>query len=503
MRPFLHAIVTLAVVFWAEGLRPAADKTDTKAELRGRVVCDGDPVPGAKIDVPANGEWTTTVTDDKGRFSVSGLPKNTRWRVGVSKQPKGDWMTLVASIVVEIPPGQQIVDLGDIPVGCIPDETSDILWFASPRPLRGPAILLSVSPTYSGDVDISALFRQLHPQKREMPPDGARNTPIFTDRRLQEAVGALKKEYPAPWSLQNVLKWYRKAKDAPTRKHWLSVLAASRHPKAAIELGNAIEDRSLMAGGEAIDGLLYHFATPLVVGGSEQQFEAAFKWWKANKDRLLAEVEVDGWWRVISAQREGKPDQSDAAWGPLLCFRHERLIINALVNARHKLSCENSTKQIDITVRHGDATEVYRGIYRVEGDNLTMCLGLPGRRQGQTSTSAGERPADFTADKGQQRALYVLKRLRPEEGQLKLLSANVSPVGVVGHRGFSDEQGRTIMHVYYKEGRSWPLGGNFRMHGPWPEEELVVHSVVLYRYRDGWTAEYYGRDMQLDRVAHR
>lgn len=62
---------------------------------------------------------------------------------------------------------------------------------------------------------------------------------------LDRAEAFLSTKYPRPWTLENVLGWYRAEKDPETRKHLVYLLGATRDPRAALALGESIADEKL------------------------------------------------------------------------------------------------------------------------------------------------------------------------------------------------------------------------------------------------------------------
>jgi hypothetical protein len=121
-------------------------------------------------------------------------------------------------------------------------------------------------------------------------PNGTYRVPKYGDYQLEKAVEKLK-NYSQPFTVPKVISWYRKAKDGKTRASLLRVLAASRDPRAALILGNSLEDNdSLDVRVAATDGLTDYFINYIVCCGTEQQMIYVHSWWEKNQARLEKEV---------------------------------------------------------------------------------------------------------------------------------------------------------------------------------------------------------------------
>jgi hypothetical protein len=116
-------------------------------------------------------------------------------------------------------------------------------------------------------------------------PDGTYRIPKFGDPDLEQAEKELA-DYPRPWTLSKVLAWYREADAGKARANLLWVLAASRDPRAALALGEALYDESLEVRWAATYGLLEYFNGMAGSGGTEQHMAAAREWWEKNRERL-------------------------------------------------------------------------------------------------------------------------------------------------------------------------------------------------------------------------
>ena len=114
-------------------------------------------------------------------------------------------------------------------------------------------------------------------------PDGTMRRPKFGDPQLEDAETFLTPRFSRPWTVTTVLARLRASTDAAMSAHLLRVLAASRHPRAALVLGEALRsDLSI----PACYGLLDYFPVPATMGGTEEHMRAADRWFTAYKGKL-------------------------------------------------------------------------------------------------------------------------------------------------------------------------------------------------------------------------
>jgi uncharacterized protein (TIGR03067 family) len=111
---------------------------------------------------------------------------------------------------------------------------------------------------------------------------------------------------------------------------------------------------------------------------------------------------IQGAWRVESATIAGKKasaeELKELQKDPMV-FRGDKLV--GRYEATFKLDPDKKPKEIDITAGTGKQQMTFRGIYRLDGDELTLCL---------SSVPDGERPAAFTLKEGDKAGTIVLKR---------------------------------------------------------------------------------------------
>jgi hypothetical protein len=154
------------------------------------------------------------------------------------------------------------------------------------------AIALSLATiTFGQERDILDIVAEKPLGMRVQNPDGSWRTPKYGDYRLENAVEALKGR-SRPFTVSKVIKWYAQERNGKKRSHLLSLLAASRDPRAAVALGNAISDDNLDVRIATLDGLQFYFVETVVSGGSEDTFMHVEKWWKDNRVRLETEAKA-------------------------------------------------------------------------------------------------------------------------------------------------------------------------------------------------------------------
>jgi uncharacterized protein (TIGR03067 family) len=118
--------------------------------------------------------------------------------------------------------------------------------------------------------------------------------------------------------------------------------------------------------------------------------------------------DIRGNWEVTSAEMDGFRVSMDPGRFTLVIDREtihsEREFDEAdfMGGTEYRLEPSRSPKAINLIPNRGlYRHETLRGIYRVEGDTLTLCFAMK---------PTGERPKEFTAPRWSKRVLFVLKR---------------------------------------------------------------------------------------------
>jgi uncharacterized protein (TIGR03067 family) len=115
------------------------------------------------------------------------------------------------------------------------------------------------------------------------------------------------------------------------------------------------------------------------------------------------EDSVEGTWEVLSfapIELVSSEEMKQKVMSLTYIFEREKLLLKEVsgdntIPEPYKLDSTKAPKTIDLAFGKGG---IYAGIYKREGDKLTICY------------SWGPRPTEFEAEAGSDRALLVLKR---------------------------------------------------------------------------------------------
>jgi uncharacterized protein (TIGR03067 family) len=118
---------------------------------------------------------------------------------------------------------------------------------------------------------------------------------------------------------------------------------------------------------------------------------------KAALDRLV------GIWVPVGKTFDGEVLDQE---GDEVAFTRREMYGDGQLVFRYELDPSRNPKQIDLTA--GD--KQIPGIYKLDGDTLTICLTLP-----DDDGNLGERPKRFSAGKGERTGLLVFRRFKPRE----------------------------------------------------------------------------------------
>lgn len=140
------------------------------------------------------------------------------------------------------------------------------------------------------------------------------------------------------------------------------------------------------------------FLVPLaaiVLIGAEPQADAT----KKDLERM------QGRWTVQQAHRDGKDAPAEALEKMSVKIDGNKLTIDDAESAREEIAelaldpSENPAK-IDLKVNHPGDQQTLQGIYKIDGDTLSICW----------TKHSGARPTEFAAKAGSDHVLFVLKR---------------------------------------------------------------------------------------------
>jgi uncharacterized protein (TIGR03067 family) len=115
-----------------------------------------------------------------------------------------------------------------------------------------------------------------------------------------------------------------------------------------------------------------------------------------------------GTWNIVAGEKEGKKEPAERIKDTTVEFTRDRVIVtskDASRNYRATYKLGLKTKPYAIVMKAesgGDKGEAAQGIFRLEGDRLTLCYALPG----------APAPEHFKTAPGDRRLLFVLQRAK-------------------------------------------------------------------------------------------
>jgi uncharacterized protein (TIGR03067 family) len=117
---------------------------------------------------------------------------------------------------------------------------------------------------------------------------------------------------------------------------------------------------------------------------------------------------LEGTWMPLSQESKGEREEKDKLKKHALVFERDKLTIKDEAKSREhtfKIDPAKTPKTIDINDKTGDAVGL--GIYKLDGDTLTMAIAKPN----------SERPTEFTTKKDSSYVVIVLKHEKKQSGQ--------------------------------------------------------------------------------------
>jgi uncharacterized protein (TIGR03067 family) len=120
------------------------------------------------------------------------------------------------------------------------------------------------------------------------------------------------------------------------------------------------------------------------------------------------EARLQGTWKVVSLESDGQPAPAEATKGAELIFEGNHYALKGgteQFRGTFRLDATRTPRAIDATFTEPDGKEKGKavGIYKLEGDRLTICWHQDGK----------ERPATFRTARDSNLRLIVAERVKP------------------------------------------------------------------------------------------
>jgi uncharacterized protein (TIGR03067 family) len=124
----------------------------------------------------------------------------------------------------------------------------------------------------------------------------------------------------------------------------------------------------------------------------------------APKDGRTPTDPPSGEWEVLKREDDGSViyDNKDRPTDRTMRLEASKLVLvfRGKFPREQRAAYYKNGEAFEIDLSPDDPPSVTRGIWKLDGDTLLICLGVPG----------GNRPTDFTAPGGSKRTLWTLKR---------------------------------------------------------------------------------------------
>src|SRR5262249_9894368 len=123
----------------------------------------------------------------------------------------------------------------------------------------------------------------------------------------------------------------------------------------------------------------------------------------AGEEAKAEQAKVQGNWRMVSLEQDGKANDSPPEALSKISFRGDRIFLDKNEVFAFRLDPSTDPKIIDFsTLDKGNKGRTFEGIYRLEGDTLTICF--------STREDIRERPAGFATRGGNNLVMVTLRR---------------------------------------------------------------------------------------------